>query len=308
MSGPVAEALMQLLEASEKLSDELEAGGGWMPFSMARGAKFEPKWFPATAKQSQGAEALRLRLLEWFMPERSAARVDQVLPPGRLNGRMAVKRAGEKAAGTMPTATPWRHVARRMIPTPPLRAGMVVDVSGSMNDLAPASREIAYRFSTALSGLPDARFRGMLAGESTALLQSKPRQIPHYEYRHGCERVDLACHDLVERLALLRRGNARLLIIISDGRFSPVEQTGTISAMRQVIKAGGRVLWINFHNPGTFGYDGRTPPSCVDAVPGVEYLCVPASPMAAVKAAEEALINVMKDGAAAMSGGRGSQG
>ena len=299
----VTAALVILMTAAGEMEEELEGGGGWKPYEMGTRTGFEPKWEPATPDQARGAEALRLRLLEWFMPERSVARVDQVMPPGRLNGRMAVKRLGEIHAGTIPTATPWRHVARRMVPTPPLRAGMVVDVSGSMSPLAAASREIAYRFSTAMSALPDARFRGMLAGEGTALLQSKPRQIPHYEYSHGHERVDLAAADLVERLALLRRGTARLLIIISDGEFRSDEEEGTITAMRQVIKAGGRVLWINFPARERHWLSEREkaeragPPSCVRAVPGVEYLVVPANPVDAVRKAEEALIEVMKAGA-----------
>lgn len=315
--------MVEILVEAARIGGEILKRGGWLPWTpMERATAFEPTWHDVTPEQKRRADSLRDRLLEWFLPERSAGQHDNELPPGRLNGRMAIKRQAQRAAGIPPTAEQWRHVTRKMVPTPPLRAGLIVDVSGSMRSMAPVSREIAYRFAQALGQLPDARFRGYLAGWGVAPWQSKPGKVPHYEYHHNQQNVNVAGQELMKSLALMKRGNARLLVVISDGNiFDAVytdqkELSEMTAVMDKILNTGGHILWLSYkgrkmnEKEGEWRHDGREPFRRYRMVPGtlasisapvdnVTYLEVSTegNVEAAVRQAEDALIKVMKGAA-----------
>src|SRR5215472_4109824 len=110
-----AEAIRKLMEMAQELGEDIEADGGIMPFVMTLpDGLFAPvQWTKATGKQKAAAEGLRKRLLQWFLPERSMTRVDETLPPGRLNSRQALKAEAERANGMLQTATPFARTDKR---------------------------------------------------------------------------------------------------------------------------------------------------------------------------------------------------
>ena len=69
-------------------------------------------------------------------PERTATTVASATPPGRLRMREALSADAQRAAGALPTATPFTRTIRRRVPAPPLRVGIACDVSGSMSAFA----------------------------------------------------------------------------------------------------------------------------------------------------------------------------
>jgi hypothetical protein len=197
----------------------------------------------------------------------------------------------------MPEAKPWRRIQRRTIPTPPLRVGIVVDVSGSMSGIADHSREIAFRLSTAFAHLPDSTLRVMLAGQSIHQMEERPGMIAQYSYYHGCERVDLALKDLTTRLGMLRKGSARLMIVISDAGFNPTEEKGSVAACKRLAEAGCQVLWLDVdHGHGTWvrGALGEIVKG------GAIYAPVKGTPDEAATMAGERVIEAMKNATAAL--------
>ncbi|GGO99389.1 hypothetical protein GCM10012280_65730 [Wenjunlia tyrosinilytica] len=88
------------------------------------------------AAAGQLARALRAAAYR----ERTATVTASASPPGRLNMRQALARDAQRAAGATATATPWTRTVHRSSPTPPLRVGIAVDVSGSMSAAARADR------------------------------------------------------------------------------------------------------------------------------------------------------------------------
>ncbi|MFJ4973575.1 hypothetical protein, partial [Streptomyces sp. NPDC088755] len=87
---------------------------------------------PTAAEQSAAARLSRALRAAAYR-ERTAERTTSPTPPGRLNMGRALARDAQRAAGSVPTAEPFTRVRRRNSPTPPLRVGIAVDVSGSMS-------------------------------------------------------------------------------------------------------------------------------------------------------------------------------
>jgi hypothetical protein len=292
-------AMQEIIKAISEMTDKIDKDGGVMAIGYTgRKADFSPKWDAVTSDQKTAAAALARRLREWFLPERSTARHDRAQPPGRLNMREAMRGDAQRYAGQVPDVTPWRHISRKMVETPPLRVGIAVDVSGSMAGLSSHSRELSYRLTTAFSALPDARVRTVMAGEGTALWTQKPGKMPHFSYGHGEQNIHLAIEDLAERLALYRRGNARLLIIISDGGFNMIERNETVRQLQNLIRSGCRVLWLDFarnswYYGGKEGVDYRPDAA---KVPGVDYIGLDGTPDEVCKMAETELVRLLTSG------------
>lgn len=313
----LAGEIIQLAEGLGALIDRDGGLAGWTP---TRDPSFNVEWRTASAEEKTGANRLRERLLPYFLPERSSARLDRVVPPGRLRGSVALRAAAQDSMGLPPAAEPWRFTDRRIIPVPPLRAGLVLDVSGSMSYLQPVSQGIAYRFGTALSRLPDALFRGALTGEGSAALQQKPGMVAGYQFHHGQEDVHLGVADVTARLDLYRRDAARLLIVVSDCVLTQHEaREETPVLLRRLTESGCRVLWLAPEND----YIGDlTTPTGWDAyalvareisqTPGVTWVTLPGSGAVSVRRgeasglsddwvgeiiqqAEDALVQVMTD-------------
>jgi hypothetical protein len=102
-------------------------GSGWRdPSPAVTGTR------PPTPGEKTAAAHLARALRAAAYWERAVTVTASAAPPGRLNMRGALARDAQKAAGATPTALPWVHTERRHTPTPPLRVGIAVDVSGSM--------------------------------------------------------------------------------------------------------------------------------------------------------------------------------
>jgi len=290
--------IRKLIEDITKMAEKIEKDGGVMAIGYApQKADFSPGWYSVEPEQRAAAGALARRLREWFLPERSTARHDRAQPPGRLNMREAMRGDAQRFAGQVPDVTPWRHVSRKMVETPPLRVGIAVDVSGSMSGLSSHSRELSYRLSTAFSALPDARVRTIVAGQGIALWTQKPGKMPVFGYGHGEQNIHLAIEDLAERLALYRRGNARLLIIISDGGFNTTERDETKRQLQNLIRSGCRVLWLDFaRNARYYGSSASDYRPDAAQVPGVDYIGLDGTPDEVCKMAETELVRLLTSG------------
>ncbi|MFB6557056.1 hypothetical protein ACFCWX_45305, partial [Streptomyces sp. NPDC056405] len=87
---------------------------------------------PPEAGEKAAAGRLARALRAAAYRERTTTVTASAAPPGRLNMRQALARDAQRAAGATPTATPWTRTVHRPTPTPPLRVGIAVDVSGTM--------------------------------------------------------------------------------------------------------------------------------------------------------------------------------
>ena len=181
--------------------------------------------------------------------ERTVTVTASAAPPGRLNMRGALARDAQKAAGATPTAQPWIRTQRRQSPTPPLRVGIAVDVSGSMRAAAAPIASAAWIVAKA-AALTDPDSRSATIAYRRALTAitapgSVPAQVTEFDADGGGHSLADAIDALDAGLGLTTPGAGRLLVIASDGYYRPRSPPAAerIAALRA---AGCAVLWLAF--------------------------------------------------------------
>jgi hypothetical protein len=192
--------------------------------------------------------------------ERTVTVTASASPPGRLSMRGALARDAQRAAGATPTAQPWITTQRRHTPSPPLRVGIAVDVSGSMGaatgPIASAAWIVAK--ATALTD-PDSRSATVAYDYRVTAITAPghvPTRVTEFDAEGFGHSLDAAIDALQVGLELDRPGRGRLLVIVSDGYYAPAEAARAAARITALNKTGCAVLWLDFEDdslplPGT---------------------------------------------------------
>jgi len=180
--------------------------------------------------------------------ERDEHEIQSILPPGRLRTRSIVQNAAYRAQGAMTLAEPWRRTVRRHTDDPTLNIGVMVDISGSMGSAMQPMAVTAWAMSEAARRV-QARAAMIYFGEDV-FPTLKPgqhlNQVNIYTAPDGTEKFDKAFKALDGSLNLLHGTGARLLVVVSDGCYTPQEKEKAIHWVRECDKNGVAVLWIPF--------------------------------------------------------------
>ncbi|MFI5808602.1 VWA domain-containing protein [Streptomyces sp. NPDC051561] len=209
-----------------------------------------------TPKEKAAAGQLARGLRAAAYRERAATVTMSASPPGRLNMRQALAREAQKAAGATPTATPWVRTTYRPTPTPPLRVGIAVDVSGSMQEAADPMASAAWILAKA-TALTDPVSRSATIAYDRALTAltfpgRTPARVTEFRATGRGHSLADALDALDAGLELTRPGTGRLAVIASDGWYTPDEAARAAARITHLRRAGCAVLWI--------GFDGDTRP------------------------------------------------
>ncbi|MDI2127125.1 hypothetical protein [Yinghuangia seranimata] len=185
--------------------------------------------------------------------ERVETRTASATPPGRLTMRAALARDAQRAAGAMPTALPWSSTQRRATPTPPLRVGIAVDVSGSMNRATGPVSSAAWIIAKAAAMTdPDSR-TATIAYDRHLTAVTRPGRTPQrptrFDATGGGHALAEAIDALDAALDLTRPGAGRLLVIASDGVYSTDETAAAARRIAALTAAGCAVLHLHFGGP-----------------------------------------------------------
>lgn len=205
---------------------------------------------PPTAAEKSAAGQLARALRTAAYRERTVTVSTSATPPGRLNMRGALAYDAQKAAGSIPTAQPWTRTQRRQGPTPPLRVGIAVDVSGSMHQATAPIASAAWIVAKAAALTdPDSRtatiaYRATLTAITTP--GKAPTNVTQFDASGGGHSLAEACDALTAALDLNAPGTGRLLVIASDGRYLPQEATRATGRITTLRAAGCAVLWLAF--------------------------------------------------------------
>ncbi|MEE4590973.1 VWA domain-containing protein [Streptomyces sp. DSM 41524] len=215
-----------------------------------------------TASEKAAAGQLARALRAAAYRERTTTHTASAAPPGRLNMRQALAREAQRAAGATPTATPWTRTLRRPNPTPPLRVGIAVDVSGSMNAAADPIASAAWILAkaTALTD-PDSRTATVAYDRALTAITAPgraPAKVTRFEARGLGHSLAEAIDALCAGLALTQPGTGRLLVIASDGYYHPDEAARAAQRITTLKDAGCAVLWLAFA-PDPCPLPGATP-------------------------------------------------
>ena len=180
--------------------------------------------------------------------ERDEHEIQSILPPGRLRSRAIVQNAAYRAQGSMMQAEPWRRTVRRHTDDPTLNIGVMVDISGSMGDAMQPMATTAWAMSEAARRV-QARAAMVYFGEDV-FPTLKPGQhldqVNVYTAPDGTEKFDKAFKALDGGLNLLHGTGARLLVVVSDGCYTPIETDKAKAWLRECDRNGVAVLWLPF--------------------------------------------------------------
>ncbi|MET8981677.1 hypothetical protein ABZX85_39395 [Streptomyces sp. NPDC004539] len=215
---------------------------------------------PTAAEQSAAARLSRALRAAAYR-ERTEERTTSPTPPGRLNLRAALARDAQRAAGSIPTAEPFTHTRRHSSPTPPLRVGIAVDVSGSMSAACKPVASAAWIVAraAALTG-PDSRTATIAYDyDLTALTRPThraPDRVTTFAANGGSHNLYAAIDALDHGLDLSRPGTGRLLVIVTDAQYTLDETAQAVTRIKRLATAGCAVLQLtltknSLHLPGT---------------------------------------------------------
>ena len=217
---------------------------------------------PTTAEKAAAGKLAR-GLRKAAYRERVETRTSSAAPPGRLNMRAAMNRDAQRAAGATPTALPWTSTSRRATPTPPLRVGIAVDVSGSMSPLAGPIASAAWILTKAAAATdPDSRTATVAYDQSLTAI-TRPGRAPEratiFDATGGGHALGDAIGALDAALGLSRPGAGRLLVIASDGYYQSHERAAAAWRIKALTDSGCAVLQIAFRGGyGPFPIPGAT--------------------------------------------------
>lgn len=235
------------------------------PESQRSRARYAPSPVTGTRPPTPGEKAAAGRLARALRAaayrERTVTVTSSAVPPGRLSMRGALARDAQKAAGAIPTAQPWIRTQRRQGPTPPLRVGIAVDVSGSMHAAAAPIASAAWILAkaTALTD-PDSRTATIAYRRALTAITAPgrtPTRVTEFDADGGGHSLAEAADALTAALDLATPGTGRLLVIASDGHYRPDEATRAADRITALRSAGCAVLWLAF-DPDSHPLPGAT--------------------------------------------------
>ncbi|WP_121827779.1 hypothetical protein [Streptomyces sp. S1] len=214
-----------------------------------------------TAAEQSAASRLSRALRAAAYRERTEERTTSPTPPGRLNMRAALARDAQRAAGSVPTAEPFTHTRRRNSPTPPLRVGIAVDVSGSMRAACAPVASAAWIVARAAALTDPESLTATIAYDRhlTALTRPThraPERVTTFEANGGAHNLGDAIDALDHGLALSLPGAGRLLVIVTDAQYRSDETAAAVTRVKRLTTAGCAVLQLtltakSLHLPGT---------------------------------------------------------
>lgn len=178
--------------------------------------------------------------------ERDEHDIVSQLPPGKLKTRALVQGAALKAKGIVAKTEPWKRTVRKHTDDPTLTVGVMVDISGSMSSAMQPMAVTAWVMSEAAKRV-QARCAMVYYGQDV-FPTLKPGQslseINVYTAPDGTEKFNKAFKALDGSLNLLHGTGARLLVVVSDGCYTPEEIEKAKRWIRRCHETGVAVLWL----------------------------------------------------------------
>ncbi|MBV9844288.1 MAG: hypothetical protein JOZ47_04335 [Kutzneria sp.] len=216
---------------------------------------------PPTADERTAVRVLARALSTAGVRDRVAVKTTSIVPPGRLRMRGALVADAQRAAGAIPTAEPFTRTTRTVVPTPPLRLAIACDVSGTMRWASEHVASAAWILANA------ARHTTVPAQTATVIFGNRvrpltlpgtaPAAVTEFASNDNWEDIPTAIDALDGALGLSTPGAARLLVIVSDGRYRPTPRTDGQRKLNRLRAAGCAVLWLTTRDTDT-PLDGAT--------------------------------------------------
>lgn len=178
--------------------------------------------------------------------ERSKTEIHSYMPPGRLRTRSMVQGIAAKSQGRYVETEDWRRTKRTHNDSPPLSIGIMVDISGSMGGAMEPMAVTAYVVSEATR---QAEATGAIVYYGNDVFSTlRPGEhldkVKVYSAPDGTEKFNQAFKALDGSLNLLWGKGARLLVVVSDGYYTPEEVKAVKHWLKRCYEQNVAVLWL----------------------------------------------------------------
>lgn len=178
--------------------------------------------------------------------ERSVHTRKTQAPMGKLIMRNAIQNQASIAMGKRGELPEWKSKTRKHTDDPTLRLGVMVDISGSMGSAMEAMGQTAWILSEAGRRI-QAKTAMVYYGSGvfpTLRVGQRLPEVTIYTAPDGTEKFDEAWQALDGELGLTFGDGVRMLVVVSDGQYTPAQRQKTIEALKECRQAGVAVLWI----------------------------------------------------------------
>ena len=199
---------------------------------------------PAADEITQRAAIVRrLKRAQYEAPRRISEQV--AYPAGKARTGGLVQRAAQRANGQVVTATPWRRSRRSVTTKPPLHAGIVVDVSGSMDRWLPAAGAVIWSIAAAAAELGGTAAATGFGGDVTPLLapRAHPGRVPVVPGGSSSTGCAEAMSAVTAGADLTAAFGARVLVVLTDGQLPGSEAKAIDARVKYLHRHGVSVVW-----------------------------------------------------------------
>ena len=178
--------------------------------------------------------------------ERSVHIRKSVTPMGKLVARNLVQNKAMESMGKRGELPAWKQKVRKHTDEPDLTLGIMVDISGSMSSAMEAMASTAWIMSEAGRRI-QAKTAMVYYGEGvfpTLRVGQRLSEVSIYTAPDGTEKFGKAWRAIDGELGLTYADGVRILVIVSDGYYTPAEEDNCVEALRECKRNGVAVLWL----------------------------------------------------------------
>ena len=179
------------------------------------------------------------------------------MPQGKLIARNLIQNRAVESMGMRGELPTWKSKSRKHTDDPTLRLGVMVDISGSMGMAMNAMGTTAWVLSeagrriqaeTAMIYYGSGIFPTLKRGQRLS-------EVTIYTAPDGTEMFAEAFEALDGELSLTFGDGVRILVIVSDGNYTPAQTERATQILRECKQNGVAVLWIT--PKGCYSYGAK---------------------------------------------------
>ena len=210
---------------------------------------------PPTGEERASAVSIAKSLEKAKYRERSEHIRKTNLPMGKLSIRNAIQNKAMEANGLRGELPAWKQKSRKHTDDPTLRLGIMVDISGSMGGAMEATGSTAWIMSEAGRRI-QAKTSMMYYGSDifpTLRIGERLSEVRIFTAPDGTEKFGEAWSALDGELGLTYGDGVRMLVIVSDGNYTPKQTERAKQILAECRQNSVAVLWVSPRGASAWG-------------------------------------------------------
>jgi hypothetical protein len=201
---------------------------------------------PPTGAERASAVQIAKSLEKAKYRERSVHIRKTQVPQGKFIARNAIQNKAVESMGMRGELPTWKSKTRKHTDDPTLRLGVMVDISGSMGSAMESMGQTAWIMSEAGRRI-QAETAMIYYGSGifpTLKRGQRLNEVSIYTAPDNTEKFGEAFEALDGELGLTFGDGVRMLVVVSDGNYTPIQTDKAKAILRECKQNGVAVLWI----------------------------------------------------------------